>query len=287
MKKKKVIQFLVLSMFLIFLINLVSSSSCNLDTTLINQDPYPAVPGEYVKLIFEVSGIQSDCGIVNFELLKDYPIIFDPDDSPVRTFSSGVYEKNYKSVFLAKYKVRVDKDALDGDNLIRTRYKLENSDAYIIKDFNLSVEDVRADFEVFVKDYDYSTHLITLEILNIAKNDVEGLTVEIPKQDSIKIKGSNKNIVGDLDSNDYTTADFEAYPFDGELKVILHYTDKTNTRRSIEKTIEFDSSLFAQREGDKKSFPLWGYFLILIIIIGIIWWGIKRKKKKNLHKHRI
>lgn len=284
MKKKKVLQFLILG---IFILNLVSSAQCNLETTMISQDPYPAIPGEYVKLVFEISGIQSDCGKVNFELLEDYPIHYDPNDSPIKSFSSGIYEKDYRSVFMANYKVRVDEDALDGDNLIRTRYKLENTDTYITKDFNLSVEEVRADFEVFVKDYDYSTHVITLEILNIAENDVEALTVEIPKQESIDVKGANRNIVGDLDANEYTTADFEAIPSDAEINLIIYYTDETNIRRNVEKTIKFDSSYFKDRKTEEKSSPIITYIIILLIIAGIIYWHYKlrKKKKKNLHKH--
>ena len=51
---------------------------------------------------------------------------------------------------------------------------------------------------------------ITIEVLNIEASDIEALTIEIPKQDNIEVKGPNKIVVGDLDSNEYTTAEFEA-----------------------------------------------------------------------------
>ncbi|MFW6233500.1 MAG: hypothetical protein ACOC3Z_02470 [Nanoarchaeota archaeon] len=281
---KRGIQLIIIGIFLISLV----SSQCNLDTTLISQDPYPAIPGDYVKLVFELSGIQDpDCGKINFELIEDYPIHFDPNDSSITSVNSGVYIEDYKQTLLAPYKVRIDKNALDGENLIKTRYYLDKSNSYIRKNFNLTVDEVRADFEVFVKDYDYSTNTLTLEILNTAENSVEALTIEIPKQESIDVKGANRNIIGDLDSNDYTTADFEAIPSNGEIKLNIFYTDEVNTRRNITKTIEFDSSYFEDRKTNEESVSVSVYVIIILIILGIAYWYYRIIKKRKKKKKRL
>jgi len=56
-------------MFAVFLMSVsfaTAAVECNLDAKMINQDPYPAVPGEYVKVVFELTGISSlDCGLLN------------------------------------------------------------------------------------------------------------------------------------------------------------------------------------------------------------------------------
>jgi len=265
------------------------SGACKLDVTMINQDPYSAVPGEYVKLVFQVDGVENpDCKEVTFELIPQYPLVFDPNTSSIRKVSSGNYKRGYLSALIATYKVRVDWDALDGDNPIDVRYwsSSDSTDSWTVEQFNLNVENVIADFEVYVKDYDETTRIITFEILNIENNDVEALTIEVPKQDNISIKGSNKNIVGDLDSNEYTTAEFEAIPKDGEISLKITYTDEIGVRRSLEKIVVFDSSYFNGRIADQTSTPWLTYIIILVVLFFVGRWIWKRRKRKHHEEKR-
>jgi len=71
-------------------------------------------------------------------------------------------------------------------------------------------------------------------------------------EDLIKIKGPNKNIVGALDSNDYTTADFEATLQEGKIDLLIHYTDEISIRRIKEESIYFNSDSFQGRKNDQK-----------------------------------
>lgn len=268
-------------LILIVSLNIISATVCDLDISLLNQDPYPAVPSDYVKLVFQVEGIAStDCSDITFELLEEYPIKFNPGESSKRTFKKIDYIKDYKSSLLIPYEVRIDSDALDGTNPIEAKIQSKN-DAPILETFNIEVEDIRADFEVYVKDYSYSTNELTLEILNIESSDVEALSVEIPKQDTIEIKGAKRIVVGDLDSNEYTTADFEAIPSDGEFRVSITYSDTINTRRTIEKTVSFDSSYFTNRKADQSTTGMGTYIFWTAIIIIVIWWLYKKFKKKK------
>lgn len=279
--KKSVFIFL----FTILIISSVSAS-CNLEVTLLNQDPYPAVPGDYVKLVFQVDGLENpDCKQVYVELVEDYPIIFDPNSSNSIQISGGTFVKDYNSHLMAPFKVRVDSEALNGDSPINIKYTANNQGGYLLKEFNLNIEDVRTDFELFVSDYDYSTNEITLEILNIGKSDVEALTLEIPNQEQIEVKGAFRKVIGDLDSNEFTSTDFEAIPKNGEFLVNIFYTDSINTRRSLQKQIEFDSAYFTNRASDSSGFSTSTYILLALIIILIIWHIYKRRKKKKLQPH--
>jgi len=151
----------------------------------------------------------------------------------------------------------------------------------------LNVQDPRVDFEVHVKDYDYTTNTITFEILNIGKNDVEAITIEVPKQNNIIVKGSNRNIIGDLDSNEYTTAEFEATPINGIIKINIIYTDNINVRRIVESEVLFDSSYFQGRKADEKTNSYNIYYLIGAVILILIFFAYRnRKKKRDLHKHK-
>jgi len=276
MKKSVILLLLIISLGVVS-----AETACELDATLINQDPYPAVPGDYVKIVFQLDGIDSpNCGDITFSLLPEYPIEFNPTETGERTFKKVDYIKDYKSTLLIPYEVRINEDALDGSNPIEVLIQSKSS-APTLKKFNIEIKDVRADFEIYIKDYDYKTNQMTLEILNIKSANVEALSIEIPKQNNIQVKGASRIVVGDLDSNEYTTADFEATPLNGEFKVDIIYSDTINTRRTMEKTISFDSSYFTDRKADEKTISLGIYLLWAIIILLIIYFGYKKIKKKH------
>ena len=271
----------VIILLLLISLNLASATVCDLDVSLFNQDPYPAVPSEYVKLVFQVEGIEStDCSDITFELLKDYPLEFDPGKSGTRVFKKVDYIKDFESNLLIPYEVRVNKDALDGANPIEVRIQ-NKGDSPLLKTFDIEVDDVKADFEVYVKDYNYATNELTLEILNIGSSDIEALSVEISKQEGIEVKGAKRIVVGDLDSNEYTSADFEVIPSNGEFQVSLTYSDTINTRRTVEKTVTFDSSYFTNRIADQSTTGVGTYIFYTAILIVVIWWIAKRFKKKK------
>jgi len=265
----------------------VSAAACDLSISMINQDPYPAVPGDYVKIVFQVDGVANpECGKITFELLEQYPLIFDPTLNPKVEVNAGTYSKDFSSFLIAPYKVRVDKDALNGETPIEVQYKFGTNVGYETQQFDLNIEDTLADFEIFVKDYDVVTKTITLEILNTGESDIQALTLEIPKQENIEIKGSKINIVGDLDSNDYTTADFEAIPQRGLFTVKISYTDTTNTRRVLEKAVMFEPEYFEGRVADEKKSNFGNYLIWIIIIGGAGYYFYRRYKKKKLKKRK-
>ncbi len=265
----------------LFLMPFVAASSCSLGVSMINQDPSPAIPGDYVKVVFQINGVENPaCGIVSFEIKENYPFSLDPGTTNRITINAGTYSRTYSSFYLATYKLRVDENALEGDNPIEVVYS--GGEGQFLEPFDISVEDTRADFEVHIEDYDYSTKILTFEILNTADVDIEALTIEIPKQENITIKGANTKVIGDLDSNEYTTADFEAVPKNGKIKLNIIYTDSINVRRELEKTVLFDSSYFTGRNGSQRSVP-WFW---IIVVIGVAGWFFWRRHKRNKERKR-
>jgi len=286
MKRSEKLIFL-LPLFL-FSLTFISAMACDLKVSMINQDPYPAIPGDYVKVVFQVDGVSNpECRTIQFELLQQYPLIFDPGVEPLITIDSGNYNKDFSSFLIAPYKVRIDSDALDGENPIEVKYKYGSNRDYELKNFSLNIKNTLAKFEVYVKNYNTQTRELTLEVLNIGKEDIKALTVEIPKQDNIEIKGSKANIVGDLDSNEYTTADFEAIPKQGEITIQLHYTDSINARRTVEKTVAFEPEYFQGRIADQKKTSPWIYLFWIVVLFLIIYFSYRKykkyKKNKQLH----
>jgi len=268
--------------------------NCDLSATIINQDPYPAVPGDYVDVVFQLTGVENpECGVVEFELLEAFPFSLDVGAPAKVEVRGGTYTSDFADHFMISYRVRVDENAIEGDNEVEVRFSsLGDLNSFSQKKkFDIRIEDVRTDFEVSVKEYVPATNIITFEILNIGESDVEALTIEIPKQDNINIKGANRNIVGDLDSNEDSTFTFEAVPQDGEITVSILYTDGLSVRRILEKTVIYDSSYFTDRKGDEvEPKPISYYLLIGLIILVIIVWirgRIKRRRKMKAEREKL
>ena len=273
------ISFMILASF-----SLISAATCELDVILINQDPFPAVPGDYVDMVFQVTGVDNpECGEVSIELKGEFPISFDPGEESIVTIQSGTYTPDFGSFLIAPYEVRVSEEALEGDNPIEVQFSnTEGGTRNIFSEkFDLNIQETRAEFEVSIKDYFPETRTLRFEILNVGENDIEALTIEIPKQENVIIKGSNRNIVGDLDSNDDTTFDFEAEPSDGEITLIIRYTDQINERRTLEKMVTYDSTYFKDRAREAKGLSTSFYLLIALIIAIIIYWFWKRRQRRR------
>jgi len=278
--------FVFLSVFLtLVLISEISADEiiCSPTVQLISQDPSLASPGEYVKLVFQIEGVSdSSCGTVNFELKNEYPLVFDSGTSNIYSFESGFFQRNYGEFATVPFKVRVNEDAVDGDSQIETLISYKGIKG-VVNNFSISIQDLSSNFEVYVKNYDTSTNIVTLEILNIGKSDTRAVTIILPPQENILVKGPNKNIAGDLDSNEYTTADFEIAGVGGKIQVQVEYTDEVSVRRSLDKTIEFDPNYFIGRKADEKKTSLWTYIFLSVVILILVLWIYRRYKRS---KHR-
>ena len=283
---KKSLMFLFAFAFILVSLNPASAAVCDLDVSLINQDPYPAIPGDYIRLVFQIDGVDNpECGNVQFELLEQYPLKFDPDTKRIYDVDAGIYNKDFNSYLLAPYKVRIDEDALEGDNPIEIQYKHKGNQVYLSEKFDINIEDSKADFEIYVKDYVVGTGIITFEILNIADSDIEALTIELPSQEGVIVKGAKTNIVGDLDSNEFTTADFEATPQKGDINLKISYSDANNVRRNLEKQIYFEPEYFQGRVSDEKNNN--GIIWVILIALVILYFLYRRHKKKKAMKNKL
>jgi hypothetical protein len=290
--KKRIFLLVLLGLFLISLRSVsaaVPFTSCLPSVELLSQDPYPANPGEYVKVVFQIDGLNNpDCKSVSFEIEDGFPFTLDPSETRTYEFSGAVYARDFKSTALTPYKLIVDKDAVDGDNEIEGILKYTTANGEVIsqiEQFNVNVKGIKVDFEVSIKDFVSATNILTFEILNIGEDDVVALTVDVPKQDNIAVKGTNREIIGDLDAADDTTFKFEAVPKDGEIGLEIAYTDSINERRHMTKKVYYDSSYFSARKADEVQPPSIYYYLfyalLLLVIVVKIWGWVKRKKKKE------
>ena len=248
----------------------------------------PAMPGERVEVIFQVFERSGPCDGLSFQVLPEYPFSLSRGDddlieAPGRRWSSSGYKRD----IVVAYKLEVDADARDGWHDLKVRFaERDVLERHRSRDVEIKVEDVRTEFELGIRDYNYDNGEITLEILNVGKNDVEALVLEIPQQQSIGLIGNNRNIIGILDSNEDTSARFRVSDVEeGEMDVLIRYNDVINERREVNKSLYFNPDMYMERIEDVEPLPASFYVAIVFAVLLVLSWvNGKRKRKKILEE---
>ena len=216
-----------------------SSGSIGIVVTQLNYQPYPANPGEYFDLWIQAQYIGSySAPNATFILEPDYPFSIDPNESAMMNFI------NLGSTpVLLHYKVKVDQNAVQGDNTLNLEYNPDGGSNFAIKSFDIQVADTETSFESVVQDATSSA--TSIGIANVGENTANSLIVGIPNQAGFEVIGANQQIVGNLNSGDYTIASFDlvstARASSNEtLEVQLNYTDLIGVRRTVIENIPFN-----------------------------------------------
>jgi len=198
------------------LVNVVSATSCSPTIQLVSQDPSPAVPDDYTNVLFQVSNLGGCSGFaVNFAP-DQYPFSLDSSTSPLQTINAVPFAAGSPDqTWTIPYKVRVDKDALDGDYALKLQYHEGVSGnfqvlGYAEEDFNVSIQDSRTSFDSVVQQI--SGNSVSIAIANTGKYAANAVVVRVPTQDSFVVSGTAGQMVGNLASGDYTLVGFTVSP---------------------------------------------------------------------------
>ena len=297
MKNKKIqtlvaITLLVLSSMMISAveINYSVSSYDDVEVSSMKYEPYPANPGEYFDLWVKVYVGSSKYAKVEF--VENYPFSLDNDDDLVQEFdSSGDY--------LLHYTVRVDEDAVEGVNELELKIGSSRyDDTSITGSFDIYISDVQTDFDLVVQDSSDSE--ISIAIANIGKNTANSMIVRIPEQEDYTTTGTNGQMVGNLDSGDYTIVSFTVSSITrdaGDLIIQMDYTDSIGERRSVTKEISLsgsstivinNSSISGMAAGEfpegfqRRNSMNWNYIIIPLVVLVLLvggFFGFKNKEK--------
>jgi hypothetical protein len=100
----------------------------NVKVTFVNQEPDPAEPGQYVDVRIKVENNGSEqAKQFEIELLPEFPFSLDPGINPVESLGALNTRQFGENALVIKYKVRIDKNAVAGDNELKFRYKYDSS----------------------------------------------------------------------------------------------------------------------------------------------------------------
>ena len=218
-----------------------NSNPQGLTITQLNYQPYPANPGEYVDVWVEAQfygqGFPSNA---TFTLEPSYPFSLDPNESAIQSFGSIVSA----TPMLIHYKVRIDQNAVPGDNYLTLTYSPDGGNNIIVtKQLDIQINNAETSFGMVIQDS--SSTGTSLGIANTGENTANALIVRIPPQPDFRVVGTNGQIVGNLNSGDYTIATFDIIPTgqgggNKTLEVELDYTDAIGVRRTVFENISYN-----------------------------------------------
>jgi hypothetical protein len=127
---------------------------------------------------------------------------------------------------------------------------------------------------------------VVVRVVNKGTTDVKFMNVELLPIEGVQVIGSSESYMGNLDSDDFSTAEFQLYVKDADdsvnLPIIVEYKDANNN--NYKKEVSLQLKLYSSGEAKKFSgsgggFPTW---IVVLIIAGAGYWYYRRKKKKQL-----
>jgi hypothetical protein len=269
-----------------------NSDNSGLSVVQLRYEPYPVNPGDYFDLYIKAEQGSGSAPNAWFELMPTFPFSLDSNEQAIRN-----YGKIYSDPVVLHYKVRVSEDVVEGTNEISLMYNSGAvSSADVIKKFDIEVADAQTDFDLVLQE---STETeVSIAIANTGKNVANSLIVRIPTQEGFRVTGTDGQMVGNLDSGDYSIVGFGLTPNrenTSPLKVQMDYTDTIGKRRTVIKEIRYSATSAASnftmsdtgfRRTTTQTNPgtkwIWMIILLAVIIAVFI---LHRKNPEKFRKY--
>ncbi len=126
---------------------------------------------------------------------------------------------------------------------------------------------------------------VVIRVVNKGTTDVKFMNVKLLPIEGAEVVGSDESYIGNLDSDDFSTAEFKLYVKDAEdlvsLPLLVEYKDANNNnyKQDVSLALKLYSSSEAKKfSGNGNGFPVW---LIALVIAGAGFWYYRRRKKKQ------
>ena len=156
------------------------------DTNMVNQVPDPVEPGGYVEVRFKIENIGGETiEDLVFELIPQYPFSLDGGSKRVQRIGEIYMYQAGDEAYVVYYKLRVDKDAIEGDNPIKVRYSVDSGVTWTSKEFHIRVQ--TQDAMVSIED-------VILEPEQISPGKEAELTLTIQNNEDTLIKDIRVNL---------------------------------------------------------------------------------------------
>ena len=129
------------------------------------------------------------------------------------------------------------------------------------------------------------TGTINIKIVNKGLTDLKFMSIELEGTEEFSLSSSNQEYIGDVDSDDFETAEFIVKIPDRRSKIMLpinlEYRDANNKEFTESRNIQLNIPDKADLNG-RSSSSTW-IIIIILIVVGFFvyrWW---KKKKKRIN----
>ncbi len=233
----------------------------NVQITLLNQNPDPVQPGRYVELRFRVENLGTyKTEDIKFEIAPDYPFTLDPGESAVRELGTLYGRATGDESATVYYKLRVDSDAVEGENEIRLMYTTDGGMNWASKDFDVRIQTIDASVQIKniqsqrVRPGQVTT--LSVELENMADSLLEdvSLKLELDSDDMpfVPINSSSEKKTKTLEAGESTVFDFRVLvQGNAESKVYkvpitIGYVDESSSLYTKEDILALDVGCMPQ-----------------------------------------
>ncbi len=188
----------------------------SINVTMINHEPNPAEAGRYVTVRFKIENSGGDnAEDVVIELLPKYPFSLDPGESAVKYIGSVRSRQLGDTGVITDYRLKVDENALEGNNEIELRYKVKNNawiklESFYINvrphDILLSIESV--DAPKMIKPGEMSK--VDINLKNLALSFIKDIKVRLNLNGVpfASIGSTNRKIIKEMGADSEATVSF-------------------------------------------------------------------------------
>lgn len=186
--------------------------------TLISQEPDPAEPGKYVDVRFKFDNNGSgEAKDVEAEILPEYPFSLDKGVDSTKRIGTLQSMQRGDVGAIAKYRLRVDENAVEGENDIKIRYRLNKEswiqpDPFKIKiqthDAILSVDDVSVDKDMLEPG---SSSVVKIKVSNKADSILQDVKarLELGGLPFAPVGSTNEKSIYKIDAKENYEFDFK------------------------------------------------------------------------------
>ena len=279
---------LFLGVFVLLLFSTLVSAQ-TLKLSMINQGPDPVRAGDVVEVRFKLENYWEDTKKdIRVEILPEYPFSLYQSSAVKELGKLDGRQYGADAVFV-DFKLKVDADAVDGENEIRLNVYEGNLKSKYEDSFFIDVENEKIALRPYLSDSDLvmggSQGKVTLEIANAGRNDVKALELRLlPSEDYKLLSTSDYVYIGDVDIDDTESEDFDIYVDEGVTQVHIPFTltyevnehDYTETHTL---TLNLLTKEEAKKVGKIKANYLPYIVAVLVVLIGTI--IVVRKKRKK------
>ncbi|MDP2750831.1 MAG: COG1361 S-layer family protein [Nanoarchaeota archaeon] len=202
----------------------------DLHIALLNQDPAPVEPGKYVDIRFSVENYgTTDAENVTFVLLPEYPFYLDDGDNAEKSLGKINGGQIGRDSVYIKYRLRVDKNAIDGPTALKIKYRTSNLKTFIeLDDFEVDVK--TKNVRLLIEDIKVlperispgETADIKITIKNVFASPINNIRLKLqPSATYFSILGSDEKIITSLGANEETDITFKVIS-NGDAKSEVH-----------------------------------------------------------------